>query len=130
MPPPPGIPTPDRAGQRVKPLGIADTGTRRPIGLAVPDARHHLHLLGATGSGKSTLMAQLILADAHAGRGVVVIDPKGDLVTDLLDRLPAEAAGRVVLFDADSHAQPPCLNPLHPATTQPTVTTAEVRISG
>ncbi len=130
VPPPPGIPTPDRAGQRVKPLGIADTGTRRPVGLAVPDARHHLHLLGATGSGKSTLMAQLILADAHAGRGVVVIDPKGDLVTDLLDRLPANAADRVVLFDADSHAQPPCLNPLHPATTQPTVTTAEVGSAG
>jgi len=122
VPPPPGIPTPDRAGPRVNPLGTADTGTRRPVGLAVPDARHHLHLLGATGSGKSTLMAQLILADAHAGRGVVVIDPKGDLVTDLLDRLPAHAADRVVLFDADSHAQPPCLNPLHPATAHPPIT--------
>lgn len=115
VPPPPGIPTPTPGNaQAVKPLGVADTGHRRPVGLTVPDARHHLHVLGATGSGKSTLMGQLILADATAGRGVVVIDPKGDLVTDLLDRLPAETAGRVFLFDADSRTGTPCLNPLDP----------------
>ncbi len=90
--PPPGTPTP---GPGVKPLGVADTGSRRRVGLAVADARQHVHLLGATGSGKSTLMAQLILDDASAGRGVVVVDPKGDLITDVLDRLPLEAAERV-----------------------------------
>ncbi len=107
--PPPGIAVP---GPEVKPLGVADTGHARPIGLRVPDARHHLHVLGATGSGKSTLLGNLILDDADAGRGVVLIDPKGDLVTDVLSRLPREAADRVVLFDADSRQRPPCLNPL------------------
>ncbi len=107
--PPPGTPTP---GPGVKPLGVADTGHRRRVGLAVADARQHVHLLGATGSGKSTLMAQLILDDASAGRGVVVVDPKGDLITDVLDRLPIEAAERVTLFDADSKTTAPCLNPL------------------
>ncbi len=57
-------------------------------------------------------MAQLILDDANAGRGVVVIDPKGDLITDVLDRLPIKDAQRVTLFDADSKTTPPCLNPL------------------
>lgn len=107
--PPPGIPTP---GPAVKPLGVSETGHRRRVGLPVADGRQHLHLLGATGSGKSTLMAQLILDDARARRGVVVIDPKGDLITDLLDRLPIEAASRVTLLDADSRSTPPCLNPL------------------
>ncbi len=107
--PPPGIATP---GPAAKPLGVTDTGHPRPVALRVPDARHHLHILGATGSGKSTLLATMILADAHAGRGLVVIDPKGDLVTDLLSRLPRSTAQRVVLFDADSRARPPCLNPL------------------
>jgi len=117
LPPPPGIPTPSRATTAtVKPLGHADTGRHRPVGLAVTDARHHTHLLGATGSGKSTLLAQLVLADADAERGAVVIDPKGDLITDILDRLPRRVADRVVLMDADSRAMPPCLNPLdaHP----------------
>ena len=111
--PPPGIPQP---GPAVKPLGVTDSGPARPVGLRVVDARHHLHVLGATGSGKSTLLAQLILGDAAAGRGVVLVDPKGDLVTDLLARLPAACADRVVLLDADSRTRPPCLNPLDPPT--------------
>jgi hypothetical protein len=107
--PPPGIATP---GPGVKPLGNADTGHRRPVGLRVADARHHLHIIGATGSGKSTLLGNLILDDIDAGRGLVLIDPKGDLVTDALNRLPLAAAERVVLFDADSRHRPPCLNVL------------------
>ncbi|WP_216211125.1 helicase HerA domain-containing protein [Amycolatopsis aidingensis] len=107
--PPPGVATP---GPEAKPLGVADTGHARPIGLRVADARHHLHVLGATGSGKSTLLGNMILDDADHGRGIVLIDPKGDLVTDILNRLPKPAAQRVVLFDADSLHRPPCLNPL------------------
>jgi hypothetical protein len=109
VPPPPGIAS---TGDQVKTLGHSDTGHPRPVGLHVADARHHLHILGATGSGKSELMARMILADAQAGRGVVVIDPKGDLVTDILMRLPEHLGSKVVLFDADSHGRPPVLNPL------------------
>ncbi|WP_156755887.1 type IV secretory system conjugative DNA transfer family protein [Actinokineospora pegani] len=116
--PPPGIATP---GPEAKPLGVTDTGHQRPIALRVPDARHHLHVIGATGSGKSTLLGNMILADAEAGRGIVLIDPKGDLVTDVLSRLPRDAADRVVLFDADSKSRPPCLNPLDGGQTDLTV---------
>lgn len=104
-----GVPV---GGPHSKPLGLADSGTGRPVALAVADARHHTHILGATGVGKSTLLAQWILADAEAGRGQVVIDPKGDLITDILARLPKRLADKVVLFDADSKVRPPCLNPL------------------
>ncbi|MEV0068829.1 MULTISPECIES: type IV secretory system conjugative DNA transfer family protein [unclassified Amycolatopsis] len=107
--PPPGVAVP---GPEVLPLGHADTGDRRPVGLRVSDGRHHLHVLGATGSGKSTLLAGMVLDDAAHGRGAVVIDPKGDLVTDILSRLPRAVAERVVLFDADSRHRPPILNPL------------------
>ncbi|MCC8245000.1 helicase HerA domain-containing protein [Saccharothrix luteola] len=116
--PPPGIATP---GPEAKPLGITDTGHERPVALRVPDARHHLHVIGATGSGKSTLLGNMILADADAGRGIVLIDPKGDLVTDVLSRLPRSAADRVVIFDADSKSRPPCLNPLDGGDTDLTV---------
>ncbi|MGW5053972.1 type IV secretory system conjugative DNA transfer family protein [Actinokineospora sp. NPDC004072] len=116
--PPPGIATP---GPQAKPIGVADAGHPRPVALRVPDARHHLHVIGATGSGKSTLLGNMILADAEAGRGVVLIDPKGDLVTDILSRLPRSAAERVVVFDADSKSRPPCLNPLDGGETDLTV---------
>ncbi|WP_037307055.1 helicase HerA domain-containing protein [Amycolatopsis orientalis] len=118
VPPPPGIAT---GGMGVKPIGVSDSGHSRPVGLRIADARHHLHLLGATGSGKSELMARMILDDADAGRGLVVIDPKGDLITDVLMRLPLRLGERVVLFDADSRWRPPVINPLEGADTARTV---------
>ena len=93
VPPSIQIPTGQDARQSVKVLGDADAGPARPVALQVPDGRHHLHVIGATGSGKSTLLAQLALQDIDAGRGTVVIDPNGDLVENILDRLPIEAAG-------------------------------------
>ncbi len=98
--------------ERGRVLGDADAGPPRPVALAIPDARHHVHVMGATGSGKSTLLANLILQDVAAGRGVVLVEPKGDLVVDLLDRLPAHAADRLVLIDPQDAAAPPTLNML------------------
>jgi hypothetical protein len=109
VPPPPGIALP---GPHARPLGVTDTGAPRPVALAVADGRHHLRIIGATGAGKSTLLTGQILADAAAGRGAVLIDPKGDAVADILARLPEDAAGRVVLFDPDDRGAPPCLNVL------------------
>jgi hypothetical protein len=109
VPPPPAIPVP---GPDVRPLGVSDTGQPRPVGLAVPDARHHQRICGPTGTGKSTLIVGQILDDAAAGRGVVFIDPKGDAVSDIIARLPEQAASRVVLFDPADHGAPPCLNVL------------------
>ncbi|MGO9029293.1 MAG: type IV secretion system DNA-binding domain-containing protein [Acidimicrobiales bacterium] len=107
--PPPEV----RADGKV--LGRAEAGGRRPVGLSVADARQHLHVLGATGSGKSTLLTNLVLQDVAAQRGAVVIDPKGDLINDLIDRLPAEAAGRVVVLDPDDDTAPPAMNVLDAA---------------
>jgi Type IV secretion-system coupling protein DNA-binding domain len=100
---------PDR--RKPKPLGIADDGTRQVlIGLKVPDARHHLHVLGPTGTGKSTFLVNHVIAEARAGRGVAVIDPKGDLTRDLLDRLPASVGRRLVLIDPDETQAPAAFN--------------------
>ena len=98
-----------------KVLGRAETAGRLPVGLSVADARQHLHVLGATGSGKSTLLTNLVLQDVAAHRGAVVIDPKGDLVADIVDRLPAEVAGRVVVLDPDDDSAPPAMNVLDAA---------------
>ncbi|HLL66472.1 MAG TPA: type IV secretion system DNA-binding domain-containing protein [Micromonosporaceae bacterium] len=97
-------------GRNTIPLGRAQVGNHG-IALAVADARQHAHVVGSTGSGKSTLLLNVILAHIKAGRGVVVIDPKGDLVTDILDRLPFDAAAKVVLLDP-AQDPPPAFNPL------------------
>lgn len=108
----PAAPSPAvaRGGENTRVVGDSDAGTRRPVALGVVEARQHTHVLGKTGSGKSTLLANLVLQDAEAGRAGLVIDPRGDLVTDVLARLPEDAVDRVVLFDPDDKAPPPRLN--------------------
>ena len=97
--------------EAVRPLGRTEgAGGRRLAGLAVADARFHVHVPGATGTGKTTLLSNMVLADAAAGRGAVVLDPKGDMVADLLDRLPAAVAGRLVLIDPAEREAPAALN--------------------
>jgi len=88
-----------------------DPSTRRPLGQDVRDALMHTLLLGPTGTGKSTIIASLALQDIAAGRGVVVVDPKADLVDDILRRIPRDRLGDVVVLDA-SDSRPVGLNPL------------------
>ncbi|GAA0477487.1 hypothetical protein Aca07nite_72270 [Actinoplanes capillaceus] len=97
-------------GRNVKVLGRSQVGGHS-VGLAVKDSRQHVHLIGKTGVGKSTLLLNLILGDIKAGRGTVVIDPRGDLITDILDRLPASYADRIHIIDPDQE-NPACFNPL------------------
>lgn len=83
----------------------------RSLSIAPKDALEHTILLGPTGSGKSTAMQHLILSDIRAGRSVLVLDPKADLVTDLLERIPEERKDDVVVIDPSDPA-PVGFNPL------------------
>lgn len=73
---------------------------------------HHLHVLGPTGTGKSVALLNLALQDIRAGRAVAVIEPKGDLVEDLLARMPEGREQDVVVFDPLDGAGVVGLNPL------------------
>ncbi|HCC35923.1 MAG TPA: hypothetical protein DEQ02_10015 [Ruminococcaceae bacterium] len=81
------------------------------LSIAPDDSLEHTHIIGPTGSGKSTVLLNLILADIKAGRGVLVIDPKADLVNDILARIPEKHDGDVVVLDP-SDACPVGFNPL------------------
>lgn len=74
-------------------------GQDMPVSLSAHDRMHHLHVVGKSGTGKTTLLRNMILQDIEAGRGVGVIDPHGDLSLDLLDHIPRSHAERVVYFD-------------------------------
>lgn len=81
------------------------------LSISPRDSLEHLHLIGPTGSGKSTAMLHLILADIAAGRSVLVLDPKADLVNDVLIRVPEERVEDVVIIDPSDPC--PCgFNPL------------------
>lgn len=73
-------------------------GEERPFGLCRADRRQHVYCVGKTGTGKSTLLRNLILQDIHAGEGVGLIDPHGDLAQDVLDHIPPWRTDDVVYF--------------------------------
>ena len=89
----------------------AVSGETGLVRLPIADAIYHTHLLGPTGVGKSTVLLSLALADAAEGRGLLLLDPKGDLATDFVARLPQKRADDVVVLDPTN----PCpvgFNPL------------------
>ncbi len=100
---------------------LAAPGRDEPVAIPIADSAFHTHLLGPTGSGKSTAMLGLIEADMKAGRGVFLIDPKGDLATDVLARVPASRHRDVVVIDPTS-ATPVGFNPLDTGGRDPSVT--------
>ena len=104
-----------RETQRAFATGVADQSGER-LGISIGDALYHTVLLGPTGAGKSTALAHLALADIHAGRGVLLIDPKTDLVADILARIPEQRRDDVVVIDPTS-SRPVGINPLARAQT-------------
>ena len=96
-------------------------GDPKPIGIAAEDSLSHLIAIGPTGSGKSTALLHLIRADIHAGRPVVVIDPKRQLIDDIVERaVPKERIGEVVIIDP-AQEQVPGFNPLDVGARDPDV---------
>lgn len=118
---------PGRSGALALPLiGGAAEGVRlgvnpvrlpaRPVVMPAASRHQHLWIVGQTGTGKSTLLETLILQDIRAGRGVIVLDPHGELIGQVLGKIPARRMRDVVLFDPADTAYPVGLNPLEGTT--------------
>lgn len=79
---------------------------RQPIALAAADRLRHTWVVGPTGAGKSTLLANLVVQDMQAGSGLVVIDPRGDLVKDVLARVPRQRQDDIIVLDPAQTVRP------------------------
>ncbi|QWT22958.1 type IV secretion system DNA-binding domain-containing protein [Subtercola sp. PAMC28395] len=103
-------------------IGTASApGHNEKVGISIRDAAFHTHLLGPTGSAKSTVMLNLITADIHAGRGVLVLDPKGDLADRVLAHVPKNREHDIVVIDP-TNAAPVGFNPLRGTLSHASVT--------
>jgi hypothetical protein len=81
-------------------LGVREGWSEKhPVVLRPHDRRHHLYTIGKSGTGKTTFLHNLIVQDICAGHGVAVIDPHGDLATDLLDCIPRNRIEDVAYFN-------------------------------
>lgn len=91
-----------------------------PFGLKSVDRRRHMYLLGKTGTGKSTLLKNMIIGDIMDGKGLAVLDPHGDLVEEILDIIPEHRIKDVIYLDPSDTEFPIGLNMLdiHPDETK------------
>lgn len=82
------------------------------FGIKKVDRRKHLYIVGKTGTGKSTMIANMAINDMRNDEGVAVIDPHGDLCDILLDYIPAHRINDVAYLDPADLQYPFHLNPL------------------
>ncbi len=87
-------------------------GMRTPVYLSDEDRRRHIYVIGQTGTGKSTLLGNLILDDIKRGAGIAVLDPHGDLVETALAHIPRNRIDDVIYFDPGDLMLPMGLNML------------------
>jgi hypothetical protein len=69
------------------------------VRLSAEQRTRHTHIIGDSGTGKSTLLFNLIKQDIENGEGVAVLDPHGDLIDKILGVIPQERIDDVVLVD-------------------------------
>lgn len=85
-------------------------GIKTNIFIKDTDRRRHMYIIGKSGTGKSVLLNNLAVQDIQRGHGVCVIDPNGDLIEDILNRVPAERAEDVIVFSPADIKRPIGLN--------------------
>lgn len=82
------------------------------FGIKKDDRSKHFYIIGKTGTGKSTLIANMAINDMRNGEGLAVIDPHGDLSEILLDYIPSFRINDVAYLDPSDTEYPFRLNPL------------------
>ncbi len=85
-------------------------GQKTDVKIKSIDRRRHMYIIGKSGTGKSVLLNNLAIQDIQNGHGVCVMDPNGDLIEDILNRVPPERADDVVVFSPADTQRPIGLN--------------------
>ncbi|MFT5849904.1 MAG: hypothetical protein ACI9H6_000730 [Patiriisocius sp.] len=74
-------------------------GADREVYISAEDRLRHFYIIGQTGTGKTTLMKNMIAQDIASGAGVCMIDPHGTDIEDILSSIPPEREKDVIYFD-------------------------------
>ena len=72
---------------------------RRRFGIKTDDRRRHMYVIGQTGTGKTTLLMNMMIHDINVGRGIGFVDPHGDMAELLLNYIPKERIRDVIYFN-------------------------------
>ena len=88
-------------------------GESHLFGLKQRDKRRHTYIIGRTGTGKTSLMRNMIVSDIMAGEGVGLIDPHGETAEFVLDHIPAHRVEDVIYFNPGDVEFPVGFNPIY-----------------
>src|SRR5579863_672563 len=94
---------------------IGVTNFRNPIEFYIKDQDRlgHIYCIGKTGVGKSTLLMNMAISDIERGNGLCIIDPHGDIATNLLNYIPEERMKDLIYFKPSDIKHSIAFNPLH-----------------
>jgi len=96
------------------------------FGIKDIDRRRHIWAIGKTGTGKSTLIANMAIDDLKKDRGLAIIDPHGDLCDIILNYIPKRRINDVIYFNPADTNYPIVINPLEVSNNEE----AELVVSG
>ncbi|MCF7820177.1 MAG: type IV secretion system DNA-binding domain-containing protein [Candidatus Pacebacteria bacterium] len=85
-------------------------GITKDIYIKRPDRRRHTYIIGKSGTGKSVHITNMAVQDIENGEGVCVLDPHGDLIEDIIQRVPPQRAEDVIVFSPGDVERPMALN--------------------
>jgi len=106
---------PPSANIPIKGLGLGTAnmpGAEREIAVSFESSVRHMHIIGRTGTGKSTLMENLMAKEMANGNGVILIEAKGQLFEAVLHRIPKERINDVIIIDINDTQRPVGFNVL------------------
>lgn len=83
-----------------------------PFGIKRRDRSLHMYVIGKTGTGKSTLLENMIIDDIRKGQGVAFIDPHGDAINHIMEYIPKERINDVIYFNPADKDWPIGFNPV------------------
>lgn len=72
---------------------------KKEFGIKIDDRRRHIYIVGKSGVGKTTLMENMIIDDVYEDRGVIVVDPHGELADKIISSVPRRRMDDVIVFD-------------------------------
>jgi len=82
------------------------------FGIKTMDRQRHVWVVGKTGTGKSTIIKNMVIDDIKKGKGVALIDPHGDAAEEMLDYVPGHRINDTIYFNPSDRDWPITINPL------------------
>jgi len=84
--------------------------TKMKFGIKDKDRYRHIYVIGKSGTGKTTLLENMVIDDIVEGKGVAVVDPHGDMIDTILKYIPPARYNDVIMFDPTDREHPIAFN--------------------